>query len=192
MPYIESSDDLRTTHSPDWDRYQRRREAIQSRGAGRTEPSALPAGFPSRAQSASVWSGGDIDFGKLTLRLSPAEIDEIEEALRLFKRMRLSPNDICCDTFRLPTLRTRLGSVSREVFKGKGIAAIHGLDPDRYSVEDNIIIQAGISSYVAPLRGNQSGANDQVCEYLTSCLLLACAESRRKTICSSLEPIRGF
>ncbi len=163
MPYIESSDDLRTTHSPDWDRYQRRLKILESWGTRRVE---LPSSFPSQNQSPSVWSGSDIDFETLTHSLSRAEIEEIEEALRTFKGGTHSPNEISSETFKLPTLSKRLSHVSKEVFEGKGIAAIRGMSPDKYTVEDNIIIHAGISSYIAPLRGNQSGSNDQVCKLM--------------------------
>jgi hypothetical protein len=57
----------------------------------------------------------------------------------------------------------RLQKVSDEIFQGRGLAILRGLNPDLFSIEDNVIIHAGISSYIAPLRGNQSGFNDQVC-----------------------------
>ena len=53
--------------------------------------------------------------------------------------------------------------MSIEIHAGKGIGIIHGLEPDKYSMEDNVVIYAGLSSYIAGMRGAQSGDNDFIC-----------------------------
>lgn len=73
-------------------------------------------------------------------------------------------NDITTETFKLPTLSQRLSQVSTELYEGRGISVINGLQPDMYSMEDNVIIHAGICSHIAPLRGCQSASNDMICE----------------------------
>ena len=52
-------------------------------------------------------------------------------------------------TFPLPTeLRNRLRAVGYNLHKGMGITVLRGLVPKRYSDEDNLIIHAGIASYI--------------------------------------------
>lgn len=62
----------------------------------------------------------------------------------------LSPN-----TFPLPTLGKALGELSREVHSGRGFSVLRGIPVAKYSREDNVIIYAGVSSYVGPLRAIQ-------------------------------------
>lgn len=38
---------------------------------------------------------------------------------------------------------------------GRGFFVLRGLTPDKYSIEDNIIIYTGVSSYIGPIRGRQ-------------------------------------
>lgn len=82
MPYIAPAYDFKTSHSPDFNTYLKRREFLASRGVDRAE---IPTGFPLHTDSQSVWSGSSLDIKKLTHSLAPLEIQEIEEALRFFK-----------------------------------------------------------------------------------------------------------
>ena len=59
------------------------------------------------------------------------------------------------DTFPLPKLHDALREVSTELHFGYGFKVVRGLPVGRHSREDNIILYAGISSHVAPLRARQ-------------------------------------
>jgi hypothetical protein len=59
------------------------------------------------------------------------------------------------ENFPLPTLSPILRALAEELHDGCGFFAVRGLDPGRYSIEDNIIIFLGISSYVGEMRGKQ-------------------------------------
>ena len=65
----------------------------------------------------------------------------------------------------LPTIGQRLRDLSIGIHDGRGIGIIRGLEPDRFSMEENVIIYAGVSSYIASLRGAQSGDNDFICRW---------------------------
>ncbi|KAF3032513.1 hypothetical protein E8E11_002070 [Didymella keratinophila] len=53
------------------------------------------------------------------------------------------------DLFPLPTeLKHRLRTISHNLHKGVGLAVLRGLDPKRYSDEDNLIIYTGIVSWI--------------------------------------------
>lgn len=58
-------------------------------------------------------------------------------------------------TFPLPTLGNVLSGISREVHSGRGFSVLRGIPVSSYSREENVIIYAGVSSYVGPLRGLQ-------------------------------------
>lgn len=61
----------------------------------------------------------------------------------------LPPNMLEPDLFPLPTeLKHRLRTISHNLHKGVGLAVVRGLDPKRYSDEDNLIIYAGIVSWI--------------------------------------------
>jgi hypothetical protein len=42
-----------------------------------------------------------------------------------------------------------------DLYQGKGFFNIRGLDPRKYSAEDNVLVFLGISSYVAEQRAKQ-------------------------------------
>ena len=59
------------------------------------------------------------------------------------------------ETFPLPTLHPILRSISRELHLGHGFKVLRGLPVGKHGREDNIIMYAGVSSHVAPIRGRQ-------------------------------------
>ena len=58
-------------------------------------------------------------------------------------------------TFPLPTLSPLLREEARQLHSGRGFFVLRGLQPDKYSIEENIIIYAGVSSYIGSIRGRQ-------------------------------------
>lgn len=59
------------------------------------------------------------------------------------------------ETFPLPTLGPILKDLSRELHTGRGFFVLKTIPVDSYSREDNILIYAGVSSYVGTKRGVQ-------------------------------------
>lgn len=59
------------------------------------------------------------------------------------------------ETFPLPQLHAELRKLSDELHAGHGFFVIRGLDVDKYSRQENIIIYVGISSHIAGQRGRQ-------------------------------------
>jgi Taurine catabolism dioxygenase TauD, TfdA family len=55
----------------------------------------------------------------------------------------------------LPKLHAALRDVSKELHFGHGFKVVRGLPVERHSREENIILYAGISSHVAPMRARQ-------------------------------------
>jgi len=58
-------------------------------------------------------------------------------------------------TYPLPNLGPLLRERAKDLQTGRGFFVLRGLQPDKYTIEENIIIYAGISSYIGPVRGRQ-------------------------------------
>jgi hypothetical protein len=67
----------------------------------------------------------------------------------------LSHGHISRDTFPLPITGSLLRAQSKELHFGRGFFVLRGLRVDSYSREENIIIYAGVSTYVGDVRGRQ-------------------------------------
>ena len=59
------------------------------------------------------------------------------------------------DTFPLPRLHSALRGISHELHHGHGFKVLRGLPVSKHTREENIIIYAGVSSHIAPVRGRQ-------------------------------------
>jgi len=59
------------------------------------------------------------------------------------------------DTFPLPKLHAALRNISDEVHNRRGFKVLRGLPFDKHDRVENIVIYAGVSSHVAPIRGRQ-------------------------------------
>lgn len=67
---------------------------------------------------------------------------------------------MCRETFPLNALASKLRPLSNELHNGRGFFVLRGFPVDVFDREDCVIVYAGVSSYVAGLRGwqDQSGA----------------------------------
>jgi hypothetical protein len=62
-------------------------------------------------------------------------------------------NEVNSSNFSLPSLAYTLKSLGQELYEGLGFFVIRGLDPAKYSPEDNAAIYLGITSHIAEKRG---------------------------------------
>ncbi|KAM0330168.1 hypothetical protein ACHAQA_004341 [Verticillium albo-atrum] len=140
-------------YHPDWDNYQAR---IARRRQTEDLPTILPNGFPKELKGDLVWDGETIaEKYDWTYVLSADQLAEIDEAVVHFKSLNLSLGYITQETFPLPALHDELRRLSRELHLGHGFFVLRGLDVDRYTREENIIIYTGVSSHIGPIRGRQ-------------------------------------
>ncbi|KAG0647273.1 Satratoxin biosynthesis SC3 cluster 17 [Hyphodiscus hymeniophilus] len=58
-------------------------------------------------------------------------------------------------SFPLPKPSPLLRQYARDPQSGRGFFVLRGLQPDKYNIEDNIIIHSGVSSYIGSIRGRQ-------------------------------------
>ena len=74
----------------------------------------------------------------------------------------LGPKDVKCKTFPLPHLGLKLRQVAETLHSGIGFTVLRGLDPNRYSKLDNILIYLGVTSYIAETRGVQDSSGNML------------------------------
>ncbi|KAJ5247595.1 hypothetical protein N7468_002578 [Penicillium chermesinum] len=128
-------------------KYRKENEELQT---------TLPAGFPEKLVSPLVWEGEEIEKrDDWAYKLSDAQLDELDTALKSFKALGKPLGYITQSTFPLPTLHPVLRELSKEIHNGRGFVVIWGLRIDNYSREDNIAIYTGLSSHIGSIRGRQ-------------------------------------
>ncbi|KAM5344758.1 hypothetical protein ACJ41O_010620 [Fusarium nematophilum] len=141
------------TYAPQLDKYLARAKRRQETETLRT---TLPAGFPQKLVSDLVWDGKDIAARHdWNYHLTDEDISEIDEALRGFKALNVPLGYISQDTFKLGKLHDTLRAISKEIHLGHGFKVVRGVPVDKYTREENMIVYAGISSHIAPVRGRQ-------------------------------------
>lgn len=69
--------------------------------------------------------------------------------------MQLSLGHITAETFPLPKLHSELRRLSDELHSGHGFFVIRGIDVEKHTREENIIIYTGLSAHIAAERGRQ-------------------------------------
>lgn len=118
----------------------------------------LPQRFPDKVDGPICWSGATGPVPKeqdYVVRLDEQDLAEIKEALEEYKRLGLDAKQANKSNFRLPNLRAKLEQIRDDVYDGRGFAVLRGLDVDSYSSDDLGIVNFGITSYIAEVRGVQ-------------------------------------
>ncbi|EJT68387.1 hypothetical protein GGTG_14035 [Gaeumannomyces tritici R3-111a-1] len=115
------------------------------------------SGWPRFLEGGLVWSGtGASPAGPHIVQLQPVDIAEIESALKAFKELGYHGDKVSSDTFRLSqNLQSRLRDASHDVHSKQGHCLLRGLEPNKYSPEDNAMIFLGIASHIGDVRGVQ-------------------------------------
>ncbi|KAI0380516.1 hypothetical protein F5Y04DRAFT_281909 [Hypomontagnella monticulosa] len=117
---------------------------------------SVPSGWPHHLDHPLAWHGSDFGTEEEYIHtFSDAEKSEIERALAHFKSLELDGSEVSETSFPLFGLAEKLRDLSEDLHNGKGFFVLRGLDPSRYSPEDNTLIYLGLSSYIAETRGKQ-------------------------------------
>ncbi|KAI1330182.1 hypothetical protein F5Y16DRAFT_396747 [Xylariaceae sp. FL0255] len=118
-----------------------------------------PLGFPSSLQGPMAWNAGS-SFDPIVL--TSEDVKEVDTALQDFLQLELHGDEVARENFVLPKLGQRLGECAERLHRGQGVSIIRGLDPSRYSEEDNVIIFLGLASYIGGQRGVQNSKRDML------------------------------
>ncbi|KAM0418880.1 hypothetical protein ACHAPT_012145 [Fusarium lateritium] len=141
---------------PSYETYKQRVERLATTAEKR--PRSLPEGWPPEVKHPRAWAGSDFKSADdYVFRFTSEDIAEIENALATFKegRQDLEPDAVNRDTFPLPNLGPKLDEVSATIHDGTGFSVLRGLDPNKYSILDNVLVYLEVTSYIADLRGCQ-------------------------------------
>lgn len=107
----------------------------------------------------SAWYGCDLakDHGWIHT-FSPAELADLDTALRQVVREKRPLEAIDRASFPLPALAPRLAEILAEIQRGRGFVLLRGLQVERYSDEEASIIYWGVGSHLGtPVKQNVAG-----------------------------------
>ncbi|KAF2669054.1 Clavaminate synthase-like protein [Microthyrium microscopicum] len=157
-------------------------------------PTRVPAGFPDVVIEPWAWTGNDTREEDYVLRLSDAEVTEVDAALAHYKTLGLPSTELDTvqpSTFPLPLLEPRLRDVAGQVHEGLGFQIIRGLEPRRYTAWENIVIYLGITSYVADKRAVQDSSGNMLIHIKDLGYKIANSDMRQSPYASNAQPFHN-
>lgn len=105
----------------------------------------------------SVWYGRDLGGrDDWIVHLSPAELAEIDAAVRIFKTSGAALADISPRTFPLPAFAVKLRRVLEEIVRGRGFVLMRALPVERWTRDESAIAYMGIGSYFGHARSQNA------------------------------------
>ena len=118
----------------------------------RTLPSRPPITGP------SAWIDADMRAreSEWSYRLSPAEVAEIETALRSVRARGLDIADITRDDFPLPTLGPVLEQLRSEVLDGRGFVMLRGMPVENRPIAEGATAYWGVGTYFGSARSQNA------------------------------------
>ncbi|KAI1454222.1 Clavaminate synthase-like protein [Annulohypoxylon moriforme] len=146
-----------------WMRREEHGIAAETLSRQQSGTSGPPEKLPGFISGPLNWSRLD-SVGKQVhrLELNDSGIAEIEQALEAFHELELDGDEVTRERFPLPNLEDQLERCAFGVHRGSGLCIIRGLKPEKYSIEDNIVLFLALSSYVGEQRGIQNSKGDML------------------------------
>ncbi|KAH6971214.1 hypothetical protein BKA56DRAFT_495475, partial [Ilyonectria sp. MPI-CAGE-AT-0026] len=149
---------------PSYETYRERVKRLAAERNNKPLDASLPDGFPKAVGGCRVWARDELCEDDYFVHLDEADVGEIVQALEEFISdfPATDPNDVTTDTFRLPNLGKKLDHVSQAVHSGRGLVCLRGLDPDKFTRVENVLLYVGICRHV----GSHFGIQDSDGSYL--------------------------
>jgi hypothetical protein len=106
-----------------------------------------------------VWRGEDLARSPDWIRtLVPAEVDELDAALRVVERRGLDWHEMTRADFAIPGLARSLAEVSRELEDGRGLVLLRRIPVERYTEDELRVLYWGLGLHLGtPRCQNPSG-----------------------------------
>lgn len=150
MPTIQlqNSSQPDITYLPDLAKYKAR---VSRRLNDEQLETSVPDGFPEQLEGPKLWKGSDFEGkeSEWVYEFTEQELEEIDHAVHEFETSGKKFTDISKESFPLPTAGPHLKQLTEEnVVDGRGFIVVRGIDPDKYTREQNIILYTGVSAYV--------------------------------------------
>jgi TfdA family taurine catabolism dioxygenase TauD len=100
-----------------------------------------------------AWTGGELRASTDWVRpLAPAEIDELDAALRAVQRRGLDRRAMTRADFAIPRLASSLAEVSRELEDGRGLVLLRRIPVERYTEDELRIVYWGLGLHLGTPR----------------------------------------
>lgn len=100
-----------------------------------------------------VWTGEDLSRSTDWIRrLTAAETEELDAALRAMQRRGLDWRAMTRDDFAIPRLAASLAEVSRELEDGRGLVLLRGIPVERYGEDELRIVYWGLGLHLGTPR----------------------------------------
>jgi len=100
-----------------------------------------------------VWTGEDLRHSTEWIRaITPAEVDELDAALRAVQRHGLDWRTMTRADFPIPRLSSSLAEVSRELEDGRGLVLLRRIPVERYTEDELRIIYWGLGLHLGTPR----------------------------------------
>jgi Taurine catabolism dioxygenase TauD, TfdA family len=108
---------------------------------------------------ANVWHGKDMArSARWQRRLTPAQLAEIDGALRDARARGLSWETAGTEDFPLPGLAPLVDDIREELENGSGLLMLRGIAVDRYSPDELKLVYAGVCRHIgSPVYSNRGG-----------------------------------
>ncbi len=112
---------------------------------------------PGPVSGPGVWYGRDLQQHTDWIRhFTPAELAELDTAVRAFKTGGAPLAGISPASFELPTLGNALAGILSEVLEGRGFAMLRGFAVERYARGEQAIAYMGIGSWLGRARSQNA------------------------------------
>lgn len=115
---------------------------------------------PTQFQGPAAWLGSELSQNTDWIEvLTPAELEEIDQAIQRFKASGAALGDISTQTFALPLLAPRLARILQDVVHGRGFVLLRGFEVARYSTEETAIAYLGLGAYLGSFRSQNAAGH---------------------------------
>jgi hypothetical protein len=106
-----------------------------------------------------AWRGEDLAGSTAWIEtLSPAEVGEVEAAMRDVTRRRFALHRVRRADFPLPTLARRIARIARELEDGRGMVLLRGLPVEQFADDETRFIVWGIGAHLGiPVSQSKNG-----------------------------------
>lgn len=145
---LQNSSQPDITYLPDLAKYKAR---VARRLNEEQLETSVPEGFPEQLEGPKLWKGSDYEGkeSEWVYELSEQELKEIDDAVHEFEATGKDFSKISKETFPLPTAGPHIKKLTEDnVVDGRGFIVVRGINPEKYTREQNIILYTGVSAYV--------------------------------------------
>ena len=108
---------------------------------------------------ACVWHGSDmVRSARWRQQLSPAQLAELDAAVGAARARGIGWEEMPAADFLLPSLAPLADDIRTELEDGSGIVLLRGIDPRRYTPEEQKLLYAGLCGHIGtPVYSNRAG-----------------------------------